>query len=186
MEELIGQKLGQYHIEAKIGIGGMASVFKAYQPSLERYVALKVQPPSFASKNPIFVKRFEREAKSVARLHHPNILPVYDFGIERDYSYIVMRYWEWQGVVPPDFGFEVRIWREGEPPAGVHAAVLDNREGRVEKIGENRYRLRVDIRQAAGVQERTGEYLWSVALVQISPTYADPGMQAEPARSASL
>ncbi|MCB0222639.1 MAG: serine/threonine protein kinase, partial [Anaerolineae bacterium] len=92
MEELIGKELGQYRIEEKIGQGAMASVFKAYQPSLERYVAIKVLPPYFAAKNPVFSKRFKREAKSVARLHHPNILPVYDYGIDRDYSYIVMRY----------------------------------------------------------------------------------------------
>jgi hypothetical protein len=90
--------------------------------------------------------------------------------------------WEWSGPLPDGFGFEVRVWREGEPPAGVHDAVLDNRQGRIEKIGENRYRLQVDIRQAAGVRERTGEYLWTVALVQLSPTYADLGLQAEPAR----
>lgn len=549
MEELIGQKLGQYLIEAKIGSGGMASVFKAYQASLERYVAIKVLPPSFAGKNPVFAQRFQREATSLARLHHPNILPVYDFGIERDYSYIVMHYvegaqtlgqvmpyslsheriialisqvasaltyahqhgvihrdvkpsnilldgewallsdfglarveeaasqltdsgvslgtpaymspeqargeivdyhtdiyslgvivyemlthtiphqaptpvgilmkrmtlpppsprsinptisanveqvvlrslavnpveryesatayvlalgralangdlpvfsdkrtqifapassvgpssaqarlpqqkwtglgrllwpglvalgiigallawwtgvifrppesppnptemtplaaavstptpaptlaptpaliptarptatplpavapsptpaptatpvivvvtatataspsptptptpglpaatlgvapsptpavlggtfkllkplsldepsygpttfeWEWSGTVPDGLGFEVRVWREGEPPAGVHDAMLDNRQGRIEKLGEKRYRLQVDIRQAAGVRERTGEYLWTVALVQLSPSYTDLGKQAEPAR----
>ena len=92
MNELIGKQLGQYQIEAKIGQGAMAAVFKAYQPSLDRYVAIKVIPPSFATENPVFAQRFQREAKSIARLHHPNILPVYDFGIDRDYSYIVMRY----------------------------------------------------------------------------------------------
>jgi hypothetical protein len=86
------------------------------------------------------------------------------------------------GSVPPGFGFEVRVWREGEPPAGVHDAVLDNQTGRIEKVGENQYRLQVDIHQAAGVRERTGEYLWTVVLVQISPDYADSGLQAEPAR----
>ena len=89
--------------------------------------------------------------------------------------------WEWGGPVPPDFGFEVRVWREDEPPAGVHDAVLDNQQGRIEQIGENRYRLSTNIRQAFGVQGRTGEYLWTVALVQISPQYADLGQQAEPA-----
>jgi serine/threonine protein kinase len=546
MEELIGRKLGQYQIEAKIGSGGMASIFKAYQSSLERYVAIKVLPPSLASQNPIFTQRFQREAKSIARLHHPNILPVYDFGVDSDYTYIVMRYvmgaqtlgqimsysfnneriihfisqianaltyshqqgvihrdvkpsnilldgewallsdfglarveeavsqltdsgvgigtpaymspeqargegvdyrtdiyslgvivyemlthtiphnaptsvgilmkrmtqpppsprtinpaisadveqvilralsvipaaryeqatdyaddlkkamlngsyqtypvilpdkktitfdpasvvrslaeenmpapkkpyylrrpvwlaglavgislavlawwssifrpllppqnstsptalpaavvptptltpsltstsppppatatpsaspsptslpadtpapvvvvvtatatntptstpdvptasrtatpsptsgltagaftllnpvslnqptygptifeWEWRGSLPPGFGFEVRVWREGEPPAGVHDAVLDNQAGRIEKVGENHYRLQVDIHQAAGVRQRTGEYLWTVVLVQISPDYADSGLQAEPAR----
>jgi hypothetical protein len=90
--------------------------------------------------------------------------------------------WEWQGAVPSGYGFEVRVWREGESPAGVHDAVLDNTQGSIEKIGENRYRLQVDISQAAGVRKRSGEYLWTVALVQISPIYADFGLQAEPAR----
>jgi serine/threonine protein kinase len=94
MENLIGQSLGQYRIEAKIGQGGMAVVFKAYQSSLDRYVAIKVLPPSLVEKAPVFIKRFQREAKSIARLHHPNILPVYDFGVEGDYNYIVMRYVE--------------------------------------------------------------------------------------------
>jgi tRNA A-37 threonylcarbamoyl transferase component Bud32 len=94
MENLLGKTLGQYRIIAKIGQGAMASVFKAYQPSLDRYVALKVLPTSFAAENPIFIERFQREARAIAKLHHPNILPVYDFGIDKDYSYIVMRYVE--------------------------------------------------------------------------------------------
>jgi serine/threonine protein kinase len=94
MDELVGQDLGPYQILAKIGQGGMAPIFKAYQPSLDRYVAVKVLLPSFAAKSDAFVKRFQREAKSIARLHHPNILPVYDFGIDRDYYYIAMRYVE--------------------------------------------------------------------------------------------
>jgi hypothetical protein len=44
--------------------------------------------------------------------------------------------WEWAGAIPPGYGFEVRVWREGEAPAGVHDAVLDNTQGRVEKIGD--------------------------------------------------
>lgn len=91
MEELVGKELGQYRIEAILGRGAMATVFRAYQPSLDRYVAIKVLPPSFAAENPAFITRFQREAKAIARLYHPNILPVYDFGIDRDYSYIVMR-----------------------------------------------------------------------------------------------
>ncbi|HXW01258.1 MAG TPA: serine/threonine-protein kinase, partial [Anaerolineae bacterium] len=94
MEELIGKELGQYRIEAKLGEGGMASVFKAYQPSLNRYVAIKVLPPHFVAKDPSFSKRFQREAEAIARLQHPNILPVYDFGIDQNYSYLVMRYVE--------------------------------------------------------------------------------------------
>ncbi len=94
LEELVGKRLGPYRIEAILGKGAMATVFKAYQASLDRHVAIKVLPPSFAAESPAFSQRFQREAKAIARLYHPNILPVYDFGIHRNYSYIVMRYVE--------------------------------------------------------------------------------------------
>jgi hypothetical protein len=89
--------------------------------------------------------------------------------------------WEWVGTVPPKSGFEVRVWREGEPQAGAHNAVLDNTEGKIEPMGENRYRLAIDITEAAGVKRRPGEYWWTVALVQVRPDYADLGQQADPA-----
>jgi tetratricopeptide (TPR) repeat protein len=89
--------------------------------------------------------------------------------------------WAWTGPVPPGTGFEVRVWREGEPPAGVHDAVLDNQNGNIKHVDGNRYKLSTDIREAAGVQARSGIYLWTVALVQISPEYADLGRQADPA-----
>ena len=91
MNDLTGQTLGQYRIVKPIGRGGMASVYKAYQPSLDRYVAIKVLPPYYAHE-PGFAMRFTREAKAVAKLDHPNILPIYDFGQEGDLSYIVMKY----------------------------------------------------------------------------------------------
>ncbi len=93
MVNLIGQTLGQYRIIEQIGQGGMATVYKAYQPSLDRYVAIKVLPPYFAHE-PGFAMRFTREAKAIARLNHPNILPIYDFGQEGELSYIVMKYVE--------------------------------------------------------------------------------------------
>ncbi len=88
--------------------------------------------------------------------------------------------WQWNGPVGADQGFEVRVWREGEPPAGVHDAVQDNKNGKVVALGNNTYHLSVDIRDAAGVQGRSGEYLWTVVLVQISPDYKDLGIQATP------
>ncbi len=91
MIDLTGQTLGQYQILEQIGEGGMATVYKAYQPSLDRYVAIKILPPYFMHE-PGFAERFEREAKAIAQLVHPNILPIYDFGREGDLSYIVMRY----------------------------------------------------------------------------------------------
>jgi hypothetical protein len=90
--------------------------------------------------------------------------------------------WRWTGAVPAGVGFEVRVWREGEIPAGVHDSVLDNQNGSIKRIGENEYSLRVDITNTPGVRSRSGEYWWTVVLVQISPGYADLKQQAWPAR----
>ncbi len=91
MQGLIGQTLAQYQILEQIGEGGMATVFKAYQPGLNRHVAIKVLPPYIAEKEG-FVERFTREAQAIGNLHHPNILPVYDTGQDKGYGYLVMRY----------------------------------------------------------------------------------------------
>jgi hypothetical protein len=88
--------------------------------------------------------------------------------------------WQWSGPIEPNQGFEVRVWREGEAPAGVHNAVEDNQKGVVASLGNNTYRLNANIREAFGVKGRSGEYLWTVALVQISPEYKDLGVQANP------
>ena len=72
-----------------IGRGGMASVFKARDPKLERYVAIKVIP-SYHTQDPTFIERFRQEAQAVARLNHPNIIQVHDFGEDKGFSYIVM------------------------------------------------------------------------------------------------
>ena len=93
MHDLIGRTLGQYRIIEQLGKGGMATVFKAFQPSLERYVAIKVLPPYFAHEDG-FSQRFVREAKAIAKLDHPHILPIYDFGQDGDISYIAMKYVE--------------------------------------------------------------------------------------------
>jgi hypothetical protein len=90
--------------------------------------------------------------------------------------------WRWDGPLGPDQGFEVRVWREGEPPAGAHNAIEDNQKGVVASLGNNTYRLNVDIRNAFGVKGRGGEYLWTVVLVQVSPEYKDLGIQASPGR----
>jgi serine/threonine protein kinase/uncharacterized protein YraI len=90
--------------------------------------------------------------------------------------------WQWGSPLAENQGFEVRVWREGEPPAGVHDAVEDNKSGKVVALGNNTYHLGVDIRDAAGVRGRSGEYLWTIVLVQISPDYKDLGKQATPGR----
>ena len=88
-----GQMLGAYRIISRIGQGGMASVYKAYQPSMDRNVAIKVLPGQLAE-SPEFVKRFQQEARFIAKLEHPHILPVFDYGEDKGITYFVMRYFE--------------------------------------------------------------------------------------------
>src|SRR3954449_10815151 len=89
ISEMEGQRLGPYQLVEMIGRGGMAVVYKALQPTLHRYVAIKVLPGTFVHEED-FRARFQREAETVARLEHPNILPVYDYGQEGETPYIVM------------------------------------------------------------------------------------------------
>src|SRR5512137_2572132 len=93
MADLTGQTLGKYQLVERLGRGGMADVYKGYQPGLDRYVAVKVMHPHL-SEDPNFITRFRREAKSVAELHHPNIVQVFDFDVQGDNYYMVMEYIE--------------------------------------------------------------------------------------------
>jgi serine/threonine protein kinase len=91
MPDLIGQYLGRYHILDQLGEGGMATVYKAFDTRLEREVALKVilQEKQHSEK---FLKRFEREARTLAKLTHPNIVKVLDSGEHKGLPFIVMEY----------------------------------------------------------------------------------------------
>ena len=91
MENLIGQSLGRYHIVEQLGQGGMASVFKAYDTSLERHVAVKIiRTDVVGGSENEFLLRFRREAKALAQLDHPFILKVLDFGEQDGIPYLVM------------------------------------------------------------------------------------------------
>jgi serine/threonine protein kinase len=81
----------QLEILEMIGQGGMGFVFKARQPKLERLVALKILPPSFAA-DPAFADRFTREGRVLARLNHPNIVTVHDFGQANGFFYLLMEF----------------------------------------------------------------------------------------------
>lgn len=89
MEDLTGKWFDKYQIISAYGQGGMANIYKAYQASVDRYVALKVLPRQYAN-DPQFVGRFKQEARIVASLQHPHILPVFDYGEADGYTYLVM------------------------------------------------------------------------------------------------
>lgn len=90
-DSLIGKQLGDYQVQASLGEGGMARVYKAYHPRLRREVAIKVILAEIATRAG-FQARFEREAQVVASLQHPNIVSVYDFKEEHNLTYLVMQY----------------------------------------------------------------------------------------------
>jgi len=92
MEDMIGKRIGRYEVQAHIGRGGMADVYLAYDVELKRKIALKILLPMLAQ-DTAFVERFRREAQTVARLDHPNIVNVFDIGTtEQLRPYIAMQY----------------------------------------------------------------------------------------------
>ncbi len=91
MSSLVGQQLGRYVIGSKLGQGGMAEVYQAHDGKLGRDVAVKVILPHLAA-DTHFLDRFLREARAIAALEHPHILPVYDFGEQDGLHFLVMRF----------------------------------------------------------------------------------------------
>ncbi|WP_031137026.1 Stk1 family PASTA domain-containing Ser/Thr kinase [Streptomyces sp. NRRL WC-3719] len=91
-DPLVGRLLdGRYRVDARVAVGGMATVYRAVDTRLDRDLALKVMHPSLAT-DATFVERFIREAKSVARLSHPNVVGVFDQGADGPYVYLAMEY----------------------------------------------------------------------------------------------
>jgi len=86
---LEGKNLGKYRILEPLGRGGMAQVYKAYHPALDRYVAIKILRTDLVEEAE-FLARFRREARAVAALRHPHIIQIYDFDVEDDLYYMVM------------------------------------------------------------------------------------------------
>ncbi len=91
MEDWVGQIVGKYRIMERLGSGGMAEVYKAYHPDLERYVAIKFLHAHLIQEEG-FVERFQREARAIASLRHPNIVQVFDFDRRGDVYYMVMEF----------------------------------------------------------------------------------------------
>jgi serine/threonine-protein kinase len=90
MEQIFGDR---YEVQGRIGVGGMAEVWRGYDRTLNRTVAIKTLLPQFA-RDASFVDRFRREAQAAARLNHAGIVSVYDSGTDGDTPYIVMQFIE--------------------------------------------------------------------------------------------
>src|SRR6266851_3975868 len=93
------RRLGKYELQQRLGLGGMAEVWKAYDTQLQRYVAIKLLHPNLQA-DPTFVTSFQREARVIASLRHPNIAQIYDFQVSQPpesntpTAYMVMVYIE--------------------------------------------------------------------------------------------
>jgi formylglycine-generating enzyme required for sulfatase activity len=114
MGDLSNSTLGVYHLIEVIRRGGMSTIYKAYQPTLERHVAIKVLPPH---PDPQFALRFRREVRANAQLQHPNILPIYDYGEHEGLLYLVTQYIE-HGATLGD-----RLGAPLEPGEALHLAI---------------------------------------------------------------
>src|SRR5881396_2136375 len=89
MPLVIGTNLGPYEVLSPLGAGGMGEVYRARDSRLDREVAIKVLPAQFAQDR-ARLTRFEREARAVAALSHPNILAIHDFGTQEGHTFAVM------------------------------------------------------------------------------------------------
>lgn len=111
MSFIIGATVGPYEICEQLGQGGMATVYKAYHPDLDRHVAIKVIDATLASEKD-FIERFRREARVIARFDNPHIVPVYDFGQYKGQPYYVLKLIDGQTLqermrASPLFNFEI-------------------------------------------------------------------------------
>jgi serine/threonine protein kinase len=97
MQDLIGTTIGHYRIVEKIGEGGMGVVYRAHDERLDRDVAVKVLPKDVAQTRDR-LDRFEREARAVAKLDHPNILAIHNFGTDEGIAYAVMELLEGESL----------------------------------------------------------------------------------------
>ncbi|MFC7613795.1 protein kinase [Actinokineospora soli] len=139
---LIGALLEQrYRVDAPLARGGMSAVYRGVDTRLDRPVAIKVMDPRFAS-DASFVERFEREARSAARIHHPNVVAVHDQGLDGDHVYLVMELVDGgtlrdllteRGALPPPLAVSIL-----EPVlaalAAAHAADLVHRDVKPENV----------------------------------------------------
>jgi serine/threonine-protein kinase len=116
----VGDRLGRYEIVGPLGKGGMGEVYRALDRTLEREVAVKVLPEPVAGDRER-LERFEREAKAVARLAHPNILEIWDFGTDRETSFAVTELLE-GGTLREELAGGPLPWRKAREIA---AAVAD-------------------------------------------------------------
>src|SRR5436309_14111827 len=110
-----GARLGPYEIVSSLGAGGMGEVYRARDTRLDRTVAIKILPPALAA-DPEFRERFEREARTISQLTHPNICVLHDIGRFEDTDYLVLEYLEGETLAD-------RLARSKERPLSLKEAL---------------------------------------------------------------
>ncbi len=191
MKLVPGVQVGPYQIVEQIGRGGMATVFKAYQPALERMVALKVLPDVLAE-DPQFRERFRREAVAIAKLRHHSILTVYDHGEFEDLLYIVTEFVE-GGTFAAELGKPLGVPRTTEVLGSI-ASALDyaHRQGVLHRdVKPSNILMNKEGAAILGdfglarMMAPTGERLTRIDMVVGTPEYMSPeqcaGKDASPA-----
>lgn len=160
---MIPETISRYQIQAELGRGGMATVYRAYDPRFERTVAVKVLPRAFLHE-PEFRARFAREAKTIASLEHPAIVPVYDFGEDQDQPYLVMRYMR---------GGSLTDRLAKEPVSVEEAAYILKRIGSALDEAHSRGIIHRDLKPANILFDDYGEpYLADFGIVHVSTSSA--------------
>ncbi|NWF69609.1 MAG: protein kinase [Chloroflexi bacterium] len=161
---MIGRTLGSYRIVEKIGMGGMATVYKAFDPNTERHVAIKILPEQYAH-DAEFYERFRREAKAIAKLEHLHILPVHAYGEEDNIAYLVMRYM-------PTGTLSERI-RQGAMPYSEISRLLRQIAGALDHAHEQNI-LHRDVKPSNVLLDEKGNaYLTDFGLARMMETGSD-------------
>jgi predicted Ser/Thr protein kinase len=170
---LTGQTIGKYRVVEHLGRGGMAEVYKAYQPSLDRYVALKLMH-AFLAGDQDFISRFEREAKNVAALRHPNIVQVYDFDVHNGTPYMVMEFIE-GGTLKSHLE---DLARQGKALSTAEAVHIIREVGKALSFAHAHQMIHRDVKPANVLLETDGRVIltdFGIAKILTGPSYTVTG-----------
>jgi predicted Ser/Thr protein kinase len=170
---LAGQTIGKYRVIEHLGRGGMAEVYKAYQPNLDRYVALKLMH-AFLAADQDFIQRFEREAKNVAALRHPNIVQVYDFDVHNGTPFMVMEYIE-GGTLKSHLE---DLMRAGNKQTLTEAIHIVGEIGQALSYAHSRQMIHRDVKPANVLLEKSGRVIltdFGIAKILTGPSYTVTG-----------
>lgn len=171
--DLTGKTIGKYQIVSQLGRGGMAEVYKAYQTNLDRHVALKLMH-AFLVEDKDFIARFEREAKNVAALRHPNIVQVYDFDVINGMPYMVMEFIEGPSLK----GYLEDLAHQGKALSLDEAIRIISEVGEALAYAHQRGMIHRDVKPANVMMDVTGRVIltdFGIAKIVTGPSYTATG-----------